>query len=424
MNAAANSDKKNSVILFLLWPFFALIYALRNYRSVWAKDIIWLFVVFYGFTFTIHNVGEDTIDANRYRDKFIEMSKHDLTFDNVTAEFYDEESQVLDVMESIILFLVSRITSNYHILFAVFGLILGFFYSRNIWYLIEKAGFKISPGNTPVIITFAMIVGFWELNGFRFWSATHIFFFGALPYLYEGRKSRLLFCVLSIFMHFAYAMPLIILGIYLVTGRRTNIFFFLFIATFFVKELSLSQAGDFLSNNLPKILLPRVKGYTNEDYAQILVDKNLVANWYAVFYREILKWIIVAFIVLIYFRGKKFINRYKGFENLFSFTLLLYSVSNIFAMIPSGGRFIILSNLFSVAIIFFYIQFAPRGKAMKRMVTLALPGLALYSIVSIRLAFDTMGFLSVFGNPLLTLFLDVNVTLIEIVKGLLGFSQV
>jgi hypothetical protein len=59
---------------------------------------------------------------------------------------------------------------------------------------------------------------------------------------------------------------------------------------------------------------------------------------------------------------------------------------------------------------------------MKNMVALALPGLALYSIVSIRLAFDTMGFFSVFGNPLLTLFFDVNVTLIELVKGLLGAS--
>ncbi len=39
-------------------------------------------------------------------------------------------------------------------------------------------------------------------------------------------------------------------------------------------------------------------------------------------------------------------------------------------------------------------------------------------IVSIRIAFDSMGFFSVFGNPLLTMFFNVDITLIELVKGI------
>ena len=79
MAIKANSEKKYSVILFLIWPFLALIYAAKNYKASWSKNIIWFFVIFYGFTLTIHNVGEEISDANRYRDKFIEMAGKETT---------------------------------------------------------------------------------------------------------------------------------------------------------------------------------------------------------------------------------------------------------------------------------------------------------------------------------------------------------
>ena len=415
-----DNTKRDSILLFLIWPFFAVTYAIRNYKAVWAKNIIWFFVVFYGFTITIHNIGEETIDANRYRTRFEDMAKEEVTFQNFTSLLYDEDAKTVDVIEITIVFLLSRVTSNYHILFAVFGLIFGYFYSRNIWYLIEQAGGKITAANIPVILTFAFIVGFWEINGFRFWAATHIFLYGTLRFLYEGKKKYVWLSVLSAFMHFSFFLPVGILGIYAVLGRRTNLYFFLFIFTFFMKELNLSQIREFLMNNLPSIFLPRVKTYTTQEYADKVSDALVNVNWYVVLYRDLLKWTVVTFLILIFLRGKKFMKRYNGFENLFSFILLFYSIANIFSLMPSGGRFVIVSNLFSMAAIFLYVQFSPREKTMKRLISIAVPALALYSIVSLRVALDTMGFFSVFGNPLLSVFIDVDITLIEVVKSFVG----
>ena len=42
---AKNTSSDYGVFLFLIWPFFAAIFAIRNYRAAWAKDLIWLFVV-------------------------------------------------------------------------------------------------------------------------------------------------------------------------------------------------------------------------------------------------------------------------------------------------------------------------------------------------------------------------------------------
>jgi EpsG family len=412
-------NNKNSIILFLIWPFFALSFAIRNYKSEWAKNIIWLFVIFHGYTLTIHSeTAEGSIDANRYKLQLAEMHGQELSFDNFTASLYSEDTQYLDVFQPAVIFLVSRVTGNHHILFAIFGLIFGFFYSRNIWYLIDKAGRGMKSVNIPIILTFAFIVGFWEINGFRFWTATLVFFYGVLPYLFEGKKKYLIFSFLSIFIHFSYLFPIVILLIYLVAGRRANIYFALFIASMFIKELNLSTIGDYLSNNLPEIFLPRVKGYTSEDYANEIADTYLTANWYAVIYRDILKWVIVAFMTVVFFKGKKFIDNNKNFDSVFSFTLLLYAIANIFSLVPSGGRFLYLANLCAFAFILLYVQFAPDLKIIKKLITLSVPALILYCIVSVRIAFDTMGFFSIFGNPLLTFFIDVDITLIEVAKGL------
>ena len=419
MSNKIDTSKKNSIILFLIWPFFALTYAIRNYKAVWAKDIIWFFVIFYGYTIAVHDVGEATMDANRYRDKFIAMAAKEVSFREISATFYDAEEQSLDILETIIIFSLSRVTNNPQVLFAVFGIIFGYFYSRNIWYLVDRVGLKIIQENIPILLTFAFIVGFSSINGFRFWTATHMFLYGVLPFLFEGKKQYLWITLLSALMHFSFLLPLAILGIYFFVGNQILIYFFFFIITFFIKELDLNVVRDFLTNNLPEIFLPKVTTYTNTDYAEGLTTLFEQVNWYIKFYSMALKWSVTIFLVVIFFTGKKFYTKHINFNNLLNFTFLFYSISNVISLVPSGARFLNLANLFALAFIFFYVQYAPRGKTLRRLITVAVPALALFTIVSIRIAFDTMGVLSVFGNPFLSLVFKLDITLIEMVKAAL-----
>ena len=422
MSTKTNPERKYSLILFLIWPFFSIIYAIRNYRAIWAKDLVWFFVIFFGFTLTIILADSDEqSDGSRYRDKFVAMAGQQVNFDNISVLFYDEDSQVLDVIETIVIFTVSRFTDNYHVLFAVFGLIFGYFYSRNIWYLIDRIGKRIATENIPIILTFAFVVGFWEINGFRFWTATHIFLFGALPYLFEGKKSHLWFAVVAVFMHFSFILPLLILGFHIIAGKKTPFYFVLFVLTFFVKELNLTQLGELLTANLPEIFLPRVKGYVNEGYASDLSAVYAKANWYVVFYQLALKWSIASLMAGIFFYGKAFLKANKNFDRLFSFVLLLYSIANIFSLVPSGGRFLALSNLFALAFIFFYIQYAPKTKTIKRLMSLAVPALLLYATVALRIGIQDMGILCIVGNPILRIFINAEVTVLAVLKGAFGF---
>ncbi|MBF6608097.1 MAG: hypothetical protein ITG00_05110, partial [Flavobacterium sp.] len=196
--AIEKQNKAYAFLLFLISPLLVVILAAKDFRKSWAKNIIWLFVIFYGATFVISN---DKIDANRYRDQLYEFSIQELTPVNIFSMVYGPESQVLDILQPLLTLTVSLFTTNFHVLFAVFGLVFGYFYSRNIWYLLDRTEGKLEWSAVILMMTFAFVVGFWEINGFRFWTAAHIFFYGVFPYVADRNRKKLWFAVLAIFVH-------------------------------------------------------------------------------------------------------------------------------------------------------------------------------------------------------------------------------
>ena len=388
--------------------------ALRNYRLSFAKNIVWLFVIFYGFTIVIE---DKAMDASRIIDKFEAAAKTQITTRNFISLLYDKDSQTLDIIEPVLVFLVSRVTTNWHFLFAVFGLIFGFFYSRNIWYLIDRAGGQIKKINLINILVFSVLVGFWQINGFRFWTATHMFFFGAMPFLLERKKKYLWVAVLAIFMHFTYLIPLGILFVYTVAGNKLNLFFYFFIATLFLSSLNLNSLNEVIKNHVPDIFHSRVDSYVNDNADEGLKDAAANLNWYAYIYANLLKWVASIFLIVLYLKTRVYIQSNKPLLNLFSFSLFFFGFANVFSLIPSGSRFITLAEMFSLALAFWYLQNMPENKTLIKTVQLSIPALLLFSIVTIRTAFDTIGVATVIGNPISASFFVNDKALIKFIKN-------
>src|SRR5690606_20695017 len=117
--------------------------------------------------------------------------------------FSDEESSYLDFAAPVITFVIARFTENYAILFGTYALIFGFFYSRNIWFILDRMKEDIKPAALIVFIMICLLVPFWSINGFRFWTATHVFIYGMLPYMFlEKHPKYLLIASLSVLFHF------------------------------------------------------------------------------------------------------------------------------------------------------------------------------------------------------------------------------
>ena len=199
MKISKSTNTDSHWILFLILPFFAGIAAIKRFRAPWAKNIIWAFIIFYGFTYAIGKESNND-DINRYAEELHSLYGKSLTFHQAVNLF--KEGEEVDILRTLLAIVISRVTDSHEILTGVYALSFGFFYTRNIWYLLDRLRGNIKPLTVILIAVFVLINPFWNINGFRFNTAVHIFFYGLLPYLYEGKRRMLIVSALSLLVHF------------------------------------------------------------------------------------------------------------------------------------------------------------------------------------------------------------------------------
>jgi hypothetical protein len=391
--------------------------AFREFRSGWAKNILWAFAVFYGFTFVI-SIDNSGSDVNRYVSWFKAMADQKLSFSDFTKTLYSVEAESADVLQPSVSYLVSRFTSNHAFLLATFGLIFGYFYSRNIWMVLERLTGNLKPLTVFLLVVFAVTVPLWNLNGFRFWTATHVFFFGTFTFLMTKSKKAIIIAALSTLVHFSFLLPSAILIIYLVIGNRFIILFWIFIASFLANELDVSAFRQYAENYLPDVFVEKADPYTTaESIQEFRTASNADKNWYAILYKKLLRWTSAAFLVGLFFR-RSIIRQYGPWLRLFSFSLLIYSASNMASLVPSGVRFLTIANLFVIPCLIFYIQNGPYDRTLKRLVLISIVPLSLFLLVTIREGFNSFGLFTVLGNPAVAMTLGGggDIALIDIIK--------
>jgi len=401
-----NSDEKTgyyAAILFLVWPLLSVVSAFRNYDSRWGKNILWAFVAFYGFTFAIGAESQGS-DIVRYVEEIKQLHGTEMTL-SAGLDYFLQSGQI-DVFDTFISLVLSRFTESQSVITLTYGIIFGFFFSRNMWYVLERLEGKIQVITILLFTCFFLVVPIWNLNGFRFWTAVHIFIYGLLPFLFEGKKSGAMIATLSILVHFAFVVPVGILLSYMVIGNRLIIYFVFFLTTFFISEIDIDAFNRVVENYAPEIIQERTSSYRSETQVEEHREgPEESLNWYAVWYGRALRWSVMGFLVVLFWRGKEFFKKNKYWLNLFSFTLLFYAVANLFSSLPSGGRFISVANLLALALIILYIQNRKKGKYLKRFILGVTPALLLYVIVSIRTGLYSMSATSVLGNPFIAFFM-------------------
>ena len=392
-------------------PFLGIIQAFKYYRQDWAKNSVWLFVIFYGFTM----FRPEEMDSNRYVLRLADLYDAPLSWDSFIANFYTDEGSTVDIYQPLVTYFLSLFTKNPNILFAVFGITFGYFYSRNIWLLLDLNKEK-RPDRTAWILLFAFacVIGFWELNGVRMWTAAHMFFYGSFIFLVKGKKKGLLIAGLSVLVHYSFTLPVALLLAYSVVKLPWKILYIVFLASFFISELNVTSIGNFLSSISPDFLVPRINIYTNDDYVETVADAA-APNWYVIYYLKCIGWVISILISYIYFTGLTSIKSKKSFSNWFGFTLLFLTVGNLMSTIPSGGRYRTIAWLFALALLFMFYTFF-NNRNYSRYLTLLSPLLMFFIVVSIRISFDTTTVITLLGNPLIALLIDLPVPLINLIK--------
>ena len=138
-----NNNKNNTAvfILTIVFPFAGLIYSLSHWRESWAKNVFWLVCVYLGAIFIYWPEGTiwgEGADGSRYALDLMRYHSSGITLSGVFASYALNGGGQIDFYQPLLTFIVSRFTDNGHVLFAVFAFVFGFFYSRNIWFVLER----------------------------------------------------------------------------------------------------------------------------------------------------------------------------------------------------------------------------------------------------------------------------------------------
>lgn len=419
---------RNTAKYFFLCFFFPILagwVSLYYYKKKWAKNIFWLFCSFLGLIHIYHPEGMilgEGADSGRYALKFIFMHYNVETFNQLKEIIFS--SSKMEFYQPLVTYLVSRYTDNPHWLFFVFAIVYGYFYSRNIWYILDKLP-KGFYGYIWILVSYYILIcPIWNISGVRMWTALQMFCFGALPYLIDKDRSKLFIAFFSIFVHYTFLMPVTILLVYVFIPDRVKsgklffmISFVLYMLTLFMNVFEISQLGDFMYKIIPNLYDSNIKGYLGNEYVERI---NELANDKSFLYKFVssIKKYGIAYLIILSFLSirKNENNELNNIIRLFSYALIMYSIANILSIVPSGSRFIVLAEMFTLpAIIFTKVYLGLRINFCDRIIFFLF---IIVIIMQLRIGTECYGVSLFFGNFITATFIESNYSLFRIIYSL------
>lgn len=421
----------NSSALFLtfIFPFAGLVYSLANWREKWAKNAFWIACIYLGAVFIFWPEGTilgQGADGGRYALDLMEFYSDDSGLWNVLKR-YQFERNSMDYYQPIVTYLISRFTDNGHVLFAVFAIVFGFFYSRNIWYVLDRLPNKRFGSIGILVALYFLVCPITQINGVRMWTALHIYVYAMLPYLLDRDKSKLWYLILAPFVHFSFLYVSLFAAAYVLLPfnfKTRNLTFasvalIIFIGSMFVNTLNLDEVNGMLQEYSPEAYESRIDLYVNQDAADRNASYLALSNWYVSASGNIQKWCYNLLLLFMFPCIKRNFSGNTNISNIYVFSLLLGSFANIMALIPSGGRFQLLAMMFKLAIILIVTINIPKTDRFIKYINPALIILLIPLFVEFRKVLDYVGISFFIGDFFTSLFWESNVPIINFIKSVI-----
>ena len=413
-------NSNNKIVLAILWPFGALVSALRNWRQPWAMNVFWVVCIYLGAIQIYHPEGTvlgTGIDGGRYVLRLMEM--HDGNRGLLEQIAYNfANSFAMDFYQIILTWIVSLFTDNGHVLFACFAAVFGFFYSRNMWYVLNR----LSGINNKTILVFVVLLfltcPIWQINGVRMWTATHIFMYAMLPYICEGDKRKLYWLIAVPFVHFSLLYYTVLSAIFVLLPNsisvRSNMVRLGLIGLFVFSLIASIGNIDAIVNTLeqysPDSYQDRIELYTTDSAFEGIKDGRIAVNWYVNASGDIYFWVTNFLLLVLAFSSLKD----ESSKKLLHYCLLISAIANIARHIPSGGRFLVVAHLFSLSLIIW--QLYENNERLNKWAKICAVPLLITIIFTIRSGFDYYGISMFCGNFMTSIFWNDNVPLINYIK--------
>lgn len=402
----------------IMAPFLMAVLSLLHPRDPASRNVIWIFVIFYGAVFYI--ASGSGADSVRYAEMLANMHRDQGDFSGLLNSFFAEGSRHQDIYRGLLTYLVSILTDHHGLLFAAFGVLFGYAYSRNIWFLIDRIPGKITPLLIVLLAAYALHVNIGSgLNGVRMWTALHVFIFGLLHFLATQKLRFLVVMFLTPLIHFSFWLPCGLFAVYYFARHFSLAVYVFFIVSFLGAALDLATVQK-LMGLLPLPIEQGASGYLlmAERAPDHMEERRAAQIWFLQLNHMALTGFFFISVSWMVWRG---CLRHNGLQRqLLLFGMLAYGAINMVSYIPSLGRFYNLSEMVLLGALVLFFADKSLHKKIDRQIFYFI---SLLLVINIALGARFMlGYSSIWlvaGNFLVAPFVEANMSLYEVIFWLL-----
>jgi hypothetical protein len=400
-----------------IWPFAAFLKGLKIFRSPKVKTILWLFFIYFGFMFIIPEDVPGAPDSARYATKLMDAHKQPLSLNYLISSFYNPDGSNVDIYQPLATWFVAIFTDDPRFLFALFAAVFGFFYVQNLWMVFSRITSRVRWLLLFFMLAFALVNPIWNINGVRMWTAAQIFVFGILRmYLVNDRKG-LIWAGFSILTHFSFLIPFLLLLMFQFIPVNLSLLFVFFIASSFVKEIELNVVRNLLSY-LPEIFHSRMEGYLGDAYAERVAQKLETKAWHVGLASWAKEWVLYIWIIALYIFRHRWIKIQPQVTKLFMVAMFMGGFAQMASLLPSGGRFMVISHSLFFASIVLIMGAGLLKNKLPLLKLISYPLLGFSLIFSIRTGLDYIGIFTLIGNPFTAILHADQTPIIQFIKDL------
>jgi hypothetical protein len=391
---------KNShrLFIFFISPIYALYFSVKEYQHKPDGLFIVLFCGFLGYSFHINPVSD--LDANRYIEVFYEYCQGGNQFE-ITSFFYTlwQDPDHLEITSKLLSYLISFISSDYHVLFALMGLLYGFFLNLNLSQFKYYSDSRCLSKNFVIILLF--ILPPWLINGFDFWMATQIFIAGLFALLNKKYLKSVFFFLFAAITHWSFVI-FILFYVLFSRIRNKNILLFLFLISFITKYFT---DLEIIEKVLYKIELVNVALK-----AQVYLEGGVILPGGKIYGLFLLMHRLTSLLLFCYLFIKYKSKENSNLSRLLKTTIIIITISNFIAVVPILGRF----SSISLYLIQFTFAVFLTGNLDLRWNNIKIKNvrswivyftLFIIMIDFVYNGFLVIGILSIFSNPLIVFFI-------------------
>lgn len=397
------------LLAFFVWPFAAFVYALINYRRRVSQIIMVLFTGLYAYSMMAESAGLDLYRILESAKKYSELS-FDQVWAVVTGLYGDGEDAGVDIYRDMVAFIVTRFSSNGHVLMLVFGLIYGWVYVKSLQTLLSINRMK-NIYTIVILFSFSMIFSMDQIAGIRFATAAYVMFFGLFRFIQTKQLKFLIIAALACLVHFSFIAVLLVFLIYWWLKPGNLILYLLAGLTFVAGRFIGGTVVNFI-DAMGGSLGARAMLYSGME------QSNDYTVWFVKYREEMMMIYMVVFVVFTKIRKIK-LRETELHRKLLGFSLMLLSLANLTGNIPHAGyRYQFVAVMFFMAYVYVLYRFNSNNQTIKRLSLLAIPFFLLQIVYALRSILSYSPFTLFFGFSPMVLFMKVEQTVWDVIKSI------